>query len=185
MPITRKALPTLLACFTLLAANTSHADLQVLDNGQLGQVTGQSGLSIRLDVMSRIDRLTWTDDGGNASLRNIHIDNGCLSAADCPNGAGGSFALGPAQLGLTLPVFNVDQPTLMVDVIKNASGVEQMVLTLPDLTTINDQLIQSGLPAQRIRMRVAADMYVGESSLGSIEVRDIVDLRGTLKVWGH
>jgi hypothetical protein len=59
------------------------------------------------------------------------------------------------------------------------------VLTLPDLTTINDQLIQSGLPAQRIRMRVGADMYVGDSSLGSIEIRDIVDLRGTIKVWGH
>jgi hypothetical protein len=58
-------------------------------------------------------------------------------------------------------------------------------LTLPDLTTINEQLVASGIPAQRIRLRVAADMYVGESRLGSIEMRDITDLRGTFKVWGH
>ena len=45
--------------------------------------------------------------------------------------------------------------------------------------------LASGIPAQRIRVRVAGDMYVGESRLGSIEMRDITDLRGTFKVWGH
>ncbi|WCD80761.1 DUF6160 family protein [Pseudomonas sp. TUM22785] len=183
MPITR-TIP-LLACTALLFCASSQAAMETLDNQQLSDVTGQAGISIRLDVMARIDKLSWTDSGNSVSLRNIRIDNGCDSPSACPNGAGGSFALGPAQLGLTLPIFNIDQPTLMVDVVKNASGKDQLVLTLPDLTTINDQLIQSGLPAQRIRMRVSSDMYVGDSSLGNIEIRDIVDLRGTIKVWGH
>ncbi|MCR3859508.1 hypothetical protein K3Z84_29510, partial [Pseudomonas aeruginosa] len=53
------------------------------------------------------------------------------------------------------------------------------------LATINDQLIASGLPAQRIRLRVASDLYIGDNSIGRIELRDITDLRGTIKVWGH
>lgn len=185
MPITRTILHPLLACSALLFCTTGQAAMESLDNQQMADVTGQAGISIRLDVMARIDKLSWTDSGNSASLRNIRIDNGCDSPSACPNGAGGSFALGPAQLGLTLPIFGVNQPTLMIDVVKNASGKDQLVLTLPDLTTINDQLLQSGLPAQRIRMRVGADMYVGDSRLGNIEIRDIVDLRGTIKVWGH
>ncbi|MDQ6158806.1 hypothetical protein NMF55_27810, partial [Pseudomonas aeruginosa] len=27
--------------------------------------------------------------------------------------------------------------------------------------------------------------YIGDNSIGRIELRDITDLRGTIKVWGH
>ncbi|MGV8540239.1 hypothetical protein ACV36O_30570, partial [Pseudomonas aeruginosa] len=64
-------------------------------------------------------------------------------------------------------------------------GGQQLAISLPDLATINDQLIASGLPAQRIRLRVASDLYIGDNSIGRIELRDITDLRGTIKVWGH
>ncbi len=163
----------------------SQAALLPMDNQSLSEISGQAGISIRADVLATINRISWNDDGGSASLRNVKIDNGCLTPASCPNGSGGSFAFGAAQLGLTLPIFGVNLPTLKIDVVTNGSGQQQLQLTLPDLTTINEQLVASGIPAQRIRVRLAADMYVGESRLGSIEMRDITDLRGTFKVWGH
>jgi hypothetical protein len=162
-----------------------HAALLPMDNQSRSEISGQAGISIRADVLATIREVRWTDDGGHASLRNVKIDNGCLTPASCPNGSGGSFAFGAAQLGLTLPIFGVNLPTLKVDVVSNASGLQQLQLTLPDLTSINEQLVASGIPAQRIRVRVAADMFIGESRLGSIEIRDITDLRGTFKVWGH
>lgn len=173
------------AAVALLLAAPCLADLQALDNPALSDVNGQAGLSIRLDLQANINQIRYSDTTGHISLRNFKIDNGCVTAADCPNGAGGSFAFGPAQLGLVLPIFGVNQPTLMVDVVTGSNGQQQLQFTLPDLTTINSQLIASGLPAQRIRLRVASDMYVGESRLGSLEIRDLTDLHGTIKVWGH
>jgi len=173
------------ALLASLIASPCLAELQALDNPALSDVAGQAGISIRLDLQARINQIRFSDTTGNVSLRNVKIDNGCVSPSDCPNGAGGFFALGPAQLGLVLPIFGVNQPTLMVDVVTGSNGQQQLQFTLPDLTTINEQLIASGLPAQRIRLRVASDMYVGESRLGSLEVRDITDLHGTIKVWGH
>ncbi|MEK1943840.1 MAG: DUF6160 family protein [Pseudomonas sp.] len=173
------------ALLASLIATPCVAELQALDNPALSDVAGQAGISIRLDLQARINQIRFSDTTGNVSLRNVKIDNGCVSPSDCPNGAGGFFALGPAQLGLVLPIFGVNQPTLMVDVVTGSNGQQQLQFTLPDLTTINEQLIASGLPAQRIRLRVASDMYVGESRLGSLEVRDITDLHGTIKVWGH
>ncbi|MCY1507340.1 hypothetical protein D9M68_416140 [compost metagenome] len=185
MSMTTHILRLALACSTVLLSGPGQAALESLDNQALSQITGQSGINLRLDVMARIDSLSWNDDGGSLSLRNIRIDNGCAKPGDCPNGSGGSFALGPAQLGLTVPILGVDQPTLKLDVAKSASGTQQVRLELPDLTTINDQLLGSGIPAQRIRVRVGADMHIGDSRIGSLEIRDITDLRGTFKVWGH
>ena len=179
----RAALP--LAASLATFALPSHAALLPMDNQSLSEISGQAGISIRADVLATVREVRWTDDGGHASLRDVKIDNGCLTPASCPNGSGGSFAFGAAQLGLTLPIFGVNLPTLKVDVVSNASGRQQLQLTLPDLTSINEQLVASGIPAQRIRVRVAADMHIGESRLGSIEIRDITDLRGTFKVWGH
>jgi hypothetical protein len=173
------------AALALLVSTPCLADLQALDNPALSEVAGQAGISIRLDLQARINQIRFSDTGGSVSLRNLKIDNGCVNPGDCPNGAGGSFALGPAQLGLVLPIFGVNQPTLMVDVVTGTDGQQRLQFTLPDLTTINEQLIASGLPAQRIRLRVASDMYVGESRMGSLELRDITDLHGTVKVWGH
>jgi len=182
-------MPRLLLCTATLAALAylplAFAELQALDNERLGAVTGQDGISLRADVLARMDSVAWKDDGGSVSLRNVFIDNGCVSAGDCPDGRGGNLPYGPAQLGLSLPIFGIEQPTLQVDVMQNASGQQQLALTLPDLTTINQQLNASGLPSQTIRLRVAGDLYVGGGRLGIIEVRDIQDISGTIKVWGH
>ncbi|ANI18036.1 MULTISPECIES: DUF6160 family protein [Pseudomonas] len=179
------SLPHLLGGLLLCAAGASQAALEPLDNENLGRITGQEGLSIRADVMASIGKAAWVDDGGSVSLRNLKIDNGCTSAAVCPDGRGGALPLGAAQLGLSLPFFGVELPTLQVDVVQGSNGQQQLALTLPDLTTINKQLNDGGLPAQTIRVRVAGDLYVGESRLGSLEVRDIQDISGTIRVWGH
>ncbi|AGI26601.1 DUF6160 family protein [Pseudomonas sp. MT3] len=163
----------------------SQAALEPLDNERLGAVSGQDGISIRADVLARIGSAAWNDDGGSVSLRNVYIDNGCVNAGDCPNGRGGSLPYGAAQLGLSLPIFGIELPTLKIDVVQGANGTQQLALTLPDLTAINQQLNNSGLPAQTIRVRVMGDLYVGNGRLGRLEVRDIQDISGTIKVWGH
>lgn len=173
------------ATAALFHLSASQAALEALDNESLGAVTGQDGISLRADVLARIGSIAWNDEGGSLSLRNVYIDNGCVNAGDCPDGRGGSLPYGPAQLGLSLPIFGIEQPTLQVDVVKNASGVQQLALTLPDLTTINQQLNASGLPAQTIRLRVTGELYVGNGRLGTLEIRDIQDISGTIKVWGH
>ncbi|EPL1359543.1 DUF6160 family protein [Pseudomonas aeruginosa] len=181
---TRSLLPFFLAP-ALLASAASQAAMEALDNDSLSQVTGQAGISLRLDLRAGAARVAWVDDGGSLSLRNLVIDNGCVKAGDCPDGRGGNIPLGAAQLGLSLPIFGVEQPTLALDVTTGSGGRQQLAISLPDLATINDQLIASGLPAQRIRLRVASDLYIGDNSIGRIELRDITDLRGTIKVWGH
>lgn len=177
------ALP--LICILATLSLPGQAALLPMDNQSLSDISGQAGIDIRVDLLARVDQVRWNDDGGHASLRNIRIDNGCVTPSDCPNGASGGFAFGAAQLGLSLPIFGVDLPTLQVDVVTAANGQQQLQMTLPDLTTINEQLVASGIPAQRIRVRVAGDLYIGDNRLGSIEMRDIVDLHGTFKVWGH
>ncbi|WP_371370421.1 DUF6160 family protein [Pseudomonas sp. QL9] len=172
-------------CASLLLCSAAQAAMEPLDNEHLGHISGQDGLSIRANVQASIGKAAWIDNGGSVSLRNVKIDNGCTSAALCPDGRGGALAFGPAQLGLSLPIFGIELPTLAVDVVRGASGQQQLALTLPDLTSINKQLNASGLPSQTIRMRVAGDLYVGEGRLGSIEVRDIQDISGTLRIWGH
>ena len=172
-------LPAFAALLSLLAGS-AQAALQALDNQSLSEVSGQNGISIRVDLQATINKVSWVDDGGSVSLRNVKIDNGCLTPGDC-NGR----PFGPAQLGLTLPFLGINLPTLKVDVVTNGSGTQQLQLTLPDLTAINQQLVAGGLDPVAIKLRMAADMYVGESRLGNLEVRDITDLHGTFKVWGH
>ena len=119
----------------------SQAAMEALDNDSLSQVTGQAGISLRLDLRAGAARVAWVDDGGSLSLRNLVIDNGCVKASDCPDGRGGSIPLGAAQLGLSLPIFGVEQPTLALDVTTGSGGGQQLAISLPDLATINDQLI--------------------------------------------
>lgn len=69
--------------------------------------------------------------------------------------------------------------------VKPSSGGQQVQLELPDLTTIDEQLLASGTPAQRSRARLVASIYVGERRRGALEIRDMTDLRGTFRVRGH
>ena len=68
-----------LLCSLALLAPSAQAALLALEDASLSQISGQAGISIRLDLMARIDEIRWQDDGGSLSLRNVKIDNG-----DCP-----------------------------------------------------------------------------------------------------
>ncbi len=167
-----------LLCGLALLAPSAQAALLALEDASLSQISGQAGISIRLDLMARIDELRWQDDGGSLSLRNVKIDNGCLKPSDCDG-----YALGPAQLGASVPILGIEVPTLEVDVVKGGNGQSQLQLKLPNLTAINQQLGPLGKLV--IRARVASDLYIGDTSIGNVALRDIRDINGTIKVWGH
>lgn len=181
---TRSLLPFFLAP-ALLASAASQAAMEALDNDSLSQVTGQAGISLRLDLRAGAARVAWVDDGGSLLAAQPGDRQRLREGRRLPGRARRQHPLGAAQLGLSLPIFGVEQPTLALDVTTGSGGGQQLAISLPDLATINDQLIASGLPAQRIRLRVASDLYIGDNSIGRIELRDITDLRGTIKVWGH
>ena len=77
----------------LLASAASQAAMEALDNDSLSQVTGQAGISLRLDLRARPGSPGWTTAA--ASLRNLVIDNGCVKAGDCPDGRGGNIPWAP------------------------------------------------------------------------------------------
>lgn len=79
----------------LLASAASQAAMEALDNDSLSQVTGQAGISLRLDLRAGAARVAWVDDGGSLSLRNLVIDNGCVKVGDCPDGRGGNIPWAP------------------------------------------------------------------------------------------
>ncbi|CAM3198608.1 Uncharacterised protein [Ectopseudomonas mendocina] len=175
-PVRTMLLPLL--CAAALLAPPAQAALQALEDESLSQISGQAGLTIRLDLMARIDEIRWQDDGGSLSLRNVTIDNGCLKPSDCDG-----YTLGPAQLGASVPILGLEVPTLEVDVVKGSNGQSQLQLKLPNLTAINQQLGPLGKLV--IRARVASDLYIGDTSIGNVALRDLRDINGTIKVWGH
>ena len=183
MLLTRSLLPFFLAP-ALLASAASQAAMEARTTTVSASVTGQAGISLRLDLRAGAARVAWWTTA--AASRCATGDRQRLrEGRRLPGRARRQHPPGAAQLGLSLPIFGVEQPTLALDVTTGSGGGQQLAISLPDLATINDQLIASGLPAQRIRLRVASDLYIGDISIGRIELRDITDLRGTIKVWGH
>jgi hypothetical protein len=85
-------------------------------------------------------------------------------------------------------LMSADIPTLKVDIVNTTiSGVQtqQLALSLPNLSAYNEERLLSGNEPIDIKLRIKADMYVGESRLGAFEVRDIKDINGQIRVWGH
>jgi hypothetical protein len=179
-------LPALGALLTLLAG-PAQAAMQTLNDQSLGEVSGQDGISLFVSLNAKITKISYNDDGNSASLRNLVVDSGTVNNLTsgpnmCAGGPGTCFF----NAGLGLMSANI--PTLKVDVITtNISGTptQQLALTLPDLTTYNEERILGGNDPIDIKLRVKADLYVGESRLGSFEVRDIKDISGQIRIWGH
>jgi hypothetical protein len=48
-----------LLCAAALLAPPAQAALQALEDESLSQISGQAGLTIRLDLMARIDEIRW------------------------------------------------------------------------------------------------------------------------------
>lgn len=180
----RFLLPTLLTC--LLPLGQAHGEMQALDNSSLSAIAGQAGITLTLDLKTEAAKISWEDDGGSLQLRNLQIDNGCAAPGDCPV----SVAYGPAKLYFNSALVNA--PTLQVDVV-DQGGTQKLQMALPDLKTTSDQLLADGLITTplTIRMRLAADIGVGDagapgsSTLGRVEIRDLSNLQGQLRIWGH
>lgn len=179
------SLPALLTAFGLISS-PAQAALQALDNQALSQVTGQDGITLNLDLKSSISKISWTDDGNSLQVRNLTIDNGCDVPGNCP----GTVAFGAAKLYFQSALVNA--PTLQVDVV-NQGGTQKLQLTLPDLKTTSDQLLADGFISEplKIRVRIAGEIGLGNagtpgaSTLGKFEIRDISDIQGSLRIWGH
>lgn len=183
--IRRRLLPALLTSL-LLSSGPLHAQMQALDNQALSAIAGQAGITLTLDLKASAAKIGWEDDGGSLQLRNLQIDNGCVAPGDCP----ASVAYGPAKLYFNSTL--VRAPTLKIDLIDDA-GTQKMQLALPDLKTTSDQLLADGLITSplTIRLRIAGDLGIGNagapgsSTLGRLEIRDLSEIQGHIRIWGH
>lgn len=126
---TRSLLPFFLAP-ALLASAAARRPWRPWTTTVSARSPARAGISLRLDLRAGAARVAWVDDGGSLSLRNLVIDNGCVKAGDCPDGRGGNIPLGAAQLGLSLPIFGVEQPTLALDVTTGSGGGQQLAISL-------------------------------------------------------
>lgn len=61
-PLRTSFLPLLYSA--MLLASSAQAALQALEDESLSQISGQAGITLRLDLMARIDEVRWQDDGG-------------------------------------------------------------------------------------------------------------------------
>ncbi len=179
------SLASLLTAVSLISS-PAQAALQALDNQALSQVTARDGITLNLDLKTNISKISWTDDGSSLQVRNLKIDNGCDVLGNCP----ASVAYGAAKLYFQSGLVNA--PTLKVDVV-NQGGTQKLQLTLPDLKTTSDQLLADGFITEplKIRVRIAGEIGLGNagspgaSTLGKFEIRDITDIQGSLRIWGH
>lgn len=175
-----------LACSSALLSLNAQAALQALDSQDLRNVTGQAGITLTLDLKTQVGKVAWEDDGNSLQIRNLIIDNGCVALGDCPAGV----AYGPTKLYFVNNLVNA--PTLKVDVVEQG-GTQKLQLELPDLKTTSDQLIADGVITEplTIRLRIAGELGLGNqgapgsSTLGAFEIRDLRNIRSTIRVWGH
>ncbi|MFP5422737.1 hypothetical protein SAMN05216370_4091 [Pseudomonas peli] len=136
-----------LATAVLAVPFMAQAELKAMDDTALATVTGQDGISISGSFNGTIGSLVYTDgDAGGGSLRMETV----------------------AFTG-----FNIsDTAPVKVDVVENASGTQQLQISLPTITG------QLSVGAIKIGDTNAA-------SIGSLAVNDMNMAGTTVKVWGH
>ena len=136
-----------LATAVLAVPFMAQAELKAMDDTALATVTGQDGISISGSFNGTIGSLVYTDgDAGGGSLRMETV----------------------AFTG-----FNIsDTAPVKVDVVENASGTQQLQISLPTITG------QLSVGAIKIGDTSAA-------SIGSLAVNDMNMAGTTVKVWGH
>ena len=136
-----------LATAVLAVPFMAQAELKAMDDTALATVTGQDGISISGSFNGTIGSLAYTDgDAGGGSLRMETV----------------------AFTG-----FNIsDTAPVKVDVVENASGTQQLQISLPTIT--------GQLSVGAIKVGGA-----GAASIGSLAVNDMNMAGTTVKVWGH
>lgn len=131
----------------LTAPLLAQADLKTMDDSALAGVTGQDGISISGSFNGSIGSIVYTDgdtNGGSLRMETVSFDGFDIS----------------------------DDNPLMVDVVTNSGGTQQLQISLPEMTG---------------QLEVGA-IKVGNSSaasLGSLAINDLNMAGSTVKVWGH
>ncbi|SDJ86873.1 DUF6160 family protein [Pseudomonas indica] len=142
-----KRLNQLALAALLTAPLLAQADLKAMDDAALAGVTGQDGISISGSFNGSIGSIVYTDgdtNGGSLRMETVSFDGFDIS----------------------------DDNPLMVDVVTNSSGTQQLQISLPEMTG---------------QLEVGA-IKVGNSSaasLGSLAINDLNMAGSTVKVWGH
>lgn len=136
-----------LAAAVLAVPFMAQAELKAMDDTALATVTGQDGISISGSFNGSIGSVVYSDNDAN----------------------GGSLRME----GIGFTGFNIsDSAPVMVDVVTNGSGTQQLQISLPTITG---------------QLSVAA-IKVGDASaasIGSLAVNDMNMAGTTIKVWGH
>jgi hypothetical protein len=136
-----------LAAAVLAVPFMAQAEMQALDDTALSSVTGQDGISISGSFNGTIGSVVYTDNDAN----------------------GGSLRLET----IAFNGFNIDDNApVMVDVVTNGSGTQQLQISLPTITG------QLSVGAIKVGGTSAA-------SIGSLAVNDLNMAGTTIKVWGH
>ena len=73
--------PMATGLFCVVLASPVVADMKSLDDSTLANISGQSGLSVELDLGVTADRLSYVDDGSG-----IHLDGFRIGSAVDPSG---------------------------------------------------------------------------------------------------
>jgi len=73
--------PMATGLFCVVLALPVVADMKSLDDSTLANISGQSGLSVELDLGLTADRLSYVDDGSS-----IHLDGLRIGSAVDPSG---------------------------------------------------------------------------------------------------
>jgi hypothetical protein len=136
-----------LAAAVLAVPFMAQADLQMMDDSALATVTGQDGISISGNFNGTIGSIVYTDgDVGGGSLR---------------------------MEGIGFTGFNIsDDAPVMVDVVTNGGGTQQLQISLPTITG------QLSVDAIKVGDTSAA-------SIGSLAISDLNMAGTTVKIWGH
>ncbi len=136
-----------LAAAVLAVPFMAQADLQMMDDSALATVTGQDGISISGSFNGTIGSIVYTDnDTGGGSLRMETIAFNGFDIADAN------------------PV--------MVDVVTNGGGTQQLQISLPAITG------ELTVGAIKVGDTTAA-------SIGSLAISDLNMAGTTVKIWGH
>jgi hypothetical protein len=136
-----------LAAAVLAVPFMAQADLKVMDDSALATVTGQDGISISGNFNGTIGSIVYTDGDTN----------------------GGSLRMET----IAFTGFNIaDDAPVMVDVVTNAGGTQQLQVSMPTITG------QLSVGAIKVGDTTAA-------SIGSLAINDLNMAGTTVKIWGH
>jgi hypothetical protein len=185
-PFKHAALATVLSCLAL-----SAWAIQPINEPELGQITGQDGVSLAGDLNINIGSFTYTDTdptGGSISFNNIGIKGMFVMTIDILDAVAISTAVIDSMrkyVGFK-SALTESMKLLPYDAIDNPTGA--------GVYDGNSDVVQFAFPAANLDHRLAPSITVGSitmgnsvgnKSFGSFAINNI-DMQGTkIWMWAH